>query len=150
MAGVLLKLDTKETDWLSSRLRETAAKFNNLQDLMEEIGEHLVSSTLLRFERADSPEGTPWAPWSEAYAAKREGGAMLMDSERLAGSITYQAGPEQVEVGSNVIYAAIHQAGGEDVGIPIPARPYLGISPDEEIEVLEIISDWEQKQLEAA
>ena len=150
MAGVLLRLDDEGVRWINGRLGVIFAQYSKTQDLMEEIGEHLVTSTLLRMEEAVSPEGDPWAAWSDDYAAKREGGAMLMDTERLAGSITYRAETQRVEVGTNVIYGAIHQAGGEEVGMPIPARPYLGISSEDEIELMQLITDWGKKQLEAA
>ena len=80
-----------------------------------------------------------------------DGGKILSDSGRLGDSITHIAGPNSVEVGTNVIYAGIHQTGGiiqakagyalafafpgggfavvEDVSIP--ARPYLGISTED-------------------
>ncbi|GIU26221.1 phage virion morphogenesis protein [Shewanella sp. MBTL60-007] len=51
-----------------------------------------------------------------------------------------------LEFGSSEEYAAMHQFGGTDY-MPagpagIPARPYLGLSPEDEWFVLEILGDY--------
>lgn len=52
-----------------------------------------------------------------------------------------------MEVGTNVEYAAIHQFGGDEVGINIPARPYLGLSPDNEADLLGVVEDFIEQAL---
>ena len=54
---------------------------------------------------------------------------------------------DEVEVGTNVEYAAIHQFGGDEVGINIPARPYLGLSPDNEADLLSVVEDFIEEAL---
>ena len=149
MAGVTLRVDSKDLDRVSRHLQKILDRFADTRNLMEAIGASLVSSTQLRFEEGQNPEGQPWKPWSASYAARRRGEAILLDKGRLSDSLTFVAGPDRVEVGTNVIYAAIHQFGGEEVGIPIPARPYLGLSGDDTQELLEMIDDWASRQLEA-
>ncbi len=118
----------------------------DLSPLMEMCGALLETSTKDRLRDSNvAPDGTPWPV---SMRAQFDGGKTLVESSRLANSIQYIAGPAQVEVGSNVIYAGIHQTGGEirpksgaalsfalpgggwaTVGkVTIPARPYLGIS----------------------
>ena len=129
--------------------------------LMEEIGEQLLFSTLMNFENEQTPEGEPWAP---SIRAENEGGKTLQDRGHLRDSYTYQASSDQVEVGSNMIYAAIHHEGGEiraknggnlrfKVGdrwvqkpkVEIPARPALGIGPDDTHEIDEIVQNFYQE-----
>lgn len=118
----------------------------DLTPLMEMCGALLETSTKDRLRDSNlAPDGVPWPV---SMRAQLDGGKTLVESSRLANSIQYVAGPSQVEVGSNVIYAGIHQTGGEirpkngaalsfalpgvgwaTVGkVTIPARPYLGIS----------------------
>lgn len=47
-----------------------------------------------------------------------------------------------MEVGSELVYAAIHQHGGEPVGSAIPARPYLGISDENAADLNAIVEDF--------
>ncbi|MBZ4022188.1 phage virion morphogenesis protein [Rhodobacter sp. TJ_12] len=94
-----------------------------------------------------------------------------MAGSSLAGSINYIASAEDVRIGSPKVYAAIHQLGGtiqkpessrymvgrrfakraqeggRDVPIKahtitIPARPYIGISREDELGILEDAEDW--------
>ena len=65
----------------------------------------------------------------------------------LESSIQFLVTGDQVEVGTNLIYGAIHQFGGEEVGIPIPARPYLGIGAENADDLLAILDDWAERQL---
>ena len=96
---------------------------------MDRIGRYIVASTLRRFEREREPDSTPWLKSARAIA---DGGRTLTETGRLRGSIAHavmDAG-HTVEVGSNVVYAAIHQFGGRagrGRRVTIPARPYLGI-----------------------
>tara|TARA_R110000796_G_scaffold45616_13_gene110305 strand:- start:10619 stop:11116 length:498 start_codon:yes stop_codon:yes gene_type:complete len=126
-----------------------AAAGEDLTPLMDMCGALLEASTKDRIRDTNqSPDGVPWSP---SFRSVFDGGKILSDSGRLGDSITHIAGPNSVEVGTNVIYAGIHQTGGiiqakagyalafafpgggfavvEDVSIP--ARPYLGISTED-------------------
>jgi len=79
-----------------------------------------------------------------AAIALAEGGQTLVDSGRLRDSITHAVEPGRAVIGSNLVYAAIHQLGGEagrNRSVTLPARPYLGISPADEIEIGAILDD---------
>ena len=56
--------------------------------------------------------------------------------------------PHLVETGSNLVYAALHQFGGEEVGIPVEAREHLGISLENERELDAVLDDWAGQMLE--
>ena len=58
-------------------------------------------------------------------------------------TFAYNIGDESLEFGTNMEYGAIHQFGGTSGMIPrlaaIPARPFLGLSDEDEKEVIEIM-----------
>ncbi len=91
-------------------LGQLAALMDDMTPVMDEIGGHLVASTQMRFEDSKGPGGVAWKPSLRALKAK---GQTLVESGRLKASITHEAGPKSVTVGTNVAYAAIHQFGGE-------------------------------------
>lgn len=108
------------------------------------VGALLESSTKERLATGQvSPEGEPWADWSEGYAATRSAHhSLLIDSGNpgLLDSIQNYSSGGTAEVGSNMVYAAIHQFGGAGAGKPeIVARPYLGVSTDDRADVRDLI-----------
>lgn len=125
-------------------MSNAAKKLANRKLLMATVGETLVSGTVKRFADEEDPEGKKW---EKSERASSESGQTLTDSARLRKSIDYAATPNKVMVGSNVVYARIHQLGGvikpkgkalkfpgKDGNpvfakqVTIPARPYLGVS----------------------
>lgn len=51
-----------------------------------------------------------------------------------------------MEVGLNLVYGAIHQFGGEEAGrLGLPARPYLGLSAEDDLDA--IIDEWASQAL---
>lgn len=117
------------------------------EDMLDEVGavaEDGARARLLDDKRA--PDGAPWAPWSPAYARRRGGrGSLLRRDGHLADSITREVDRDGVSIGSNRVYAAIHQFGGpvgKSGAGEMPARPYLGISDDERDDIGEIVSAW--------
>ena len=47
------------------------------------------------------------------------------------------------------MYGTIHQFGGAEVGRPgLPARPYLGLSAEDEAALDAIIDDWLEEQFQ--
>ncbi|HFE31939.1 MAG TPA: phage virion morphogenesis protein [Gammaproteobacteria bacterium] len=144
---------------------DVLARLNRLasfdaSSMLTDIGETLVSSTTQRFVDGKGPDGSPWEPLAESTRLARVGGGkksrkkdgsfragalrvldnmkVLVDRGHLRDSITYQVGTDEVAVGSNKAYAAIHQFGGQagrGQAVTIPARPFLGISADDEREI---------------
>jgi phage virion morphogenesis protein len=158
MAGAALVVDTRELKRLDARLSKLAARALNLRPLMEEIGAAMVSSTQQRFEDGRDPAGREW---TKSLRAKTEGGKTLVDRGHLGDSVTYEAGADSVEIGTNLVYGAIHQMGGDisakaaaylhfRIGdrwakkkrVTIPARPYLGLSAADETEIGAIVADF--------
>ncbi len=112
-----------------ARLARVAALLDNPRAVMDEIGRHLVASTLRRFEAERAPEGKPWLRSARAVS---EGGRTLTETGRLRRSLTHVVGDggRAVAVGSDLAHAAVHQFGrraGWRGRASIPARPFLGI-----------------------
>ncbi|MEM1077453.1 MAG: phage virion morphogenesis protein [Pseudomonadota bacterium] len=133
MAGIALEYTTTDLAGAMQKLRrlETADRL----ELSEAIGARLEGSAQERIATTKvSPDGDPWAEWSANYHPGRQGASLLHREGDLRDSLLSRATADEVIVGANRVYAAIHQMGGdEDQGHPpIPARPYLGVSPEDE------------------
>jgi phage virion morphogenesis protein len=143
MTGVSITIDDKE-------LRDALGRLGSLSLAapMKSAGVHLVQSTQRRFEAGTTPEGVAWQPLSAATLARKKGPGILREDGMaggLMGSITMRAGEDQVEIGSNKVYARIHQLGGKagkGLAATIPARPYLGLSDADRTEILGIFRDF--------
>lgn len=107
MTGVSMKLTGE--DVAQAELADTKRRADDPTGMYANIGMSLVTSTQHRFETGTAPDGSPWPPSIRALAF---GGKTLIESARLFRSITFQASHSGVEVGSNVVYAAIHNFGG--------------------------------------
>ena len=146
MAGTALEIGIRspQLDGLEARIRRLALGLADTEPLMEALGAELETQTRRRIEsERTSPDGTPWPEWSDEYARTRHGGHDLLQAEGgLLDSIQSLADADGVETGSNLPYAALHQFGGEPVGIPVEARAYLGIGPDSEAGLDAILEDW--------
>lgn len=134
-------------------LNELKKKVKNLTPVMNEIGNYIKNESELSFEKQQSPFGEKWKPLSVAtltpmisYTKKGKvskaseqalkGRLILVRSGRLVNSITYKADASSVTIGTNLIYAAIHQFGGKagrNRAVNIPARPYMPISKTSEM-----------------
>ena len=135
--------------------------------LMRRLGERIQAWTQDRFDanQQQAPDGTPWAKLNPKYAQNKPRhlqNRKLTLSGHLRKSIRWQLLDSQsVLVGTNVPYAAIHQFGGTIrpkkgkalafggrfvQSVTIPARPYLGISEQDNKEIQEIIKDWVLEQ----
>lgn len=142
MVGVAIRVEVPNLGKVSARLQKLLSRLGDLTPVMDEIGAHLAQTTAERFESGTGPDGKKWKP---SIRAQAQGGLTLVDSGRLRDSITWRAGRDSVEIGSNLIYAAIHQMGGEagrNHSVKLPARPYLGVSAGDEREIGAIIDDY--------
>lgn len=147
-AGVSFDVTVADHDELRSALNRLAWAVDNLDPALDEIGASQVTETQWRFERHEAPDGRPWKTLAESTLKTHPSGQSAQILRRSAGlydSITHTVQHnEGVRVGTNKVYARIHQLGG-DTGrghkTHIEARPYLGLSDAGRQEVLAIISD---------
>jgi phage virion morphogenesis protein len=121
-----------------ARLGSRAVRF----DLLEVAGTIAESAARERIQETKSgPDGEPWAPWAARTARSRKDHHSLLSSAgHLRDSLAFEIAPDalSVAIGSALPYAAVHQLGSEpdeDGEGDIPARPYLGLSPEQQAEV---------------
>ena len=152
MAGATITVSLAGDD-LGARFGALAGRLSDTTPLMRAIGAGMRDAALDRFERGRDPDGRPWPGWSAAYAAVTKSSGLLRNAGMrggLMGSLTFAATRTTMQLGSNKVYAAIHQFGGTIVPrraralvfrlgrrvvfaqkVTIPARPYLGFGPKE-------------------
>jgi len=152
MAGVKLSF-TLQDEQARSHLAGLVEAGRDMSPLMAEIGILLEGSAKRRINDTNvAPDGVPWPT---SFRVQDNGGKTLRNSGVLENSITFVSGGDFAEIGTNLPYAGIHQEGGDIVpkngnalqfNIPgvglvtvgkvtIPARPYLGVSDDDAIEI---------------
>ncbi|WP_319519644.1 phage virion morphogenesis protein [uncultured Martelella sp.] len=160
MAGVSITADIRDKG-LMKGLGGLMLLTRNTQPMMNVIGVGLVASTVQRFITQTSPEGEAWQAVGAEYGADKRNTRILTESGRLRDSITHFAGPDYAQVGTNVIYARPHQEGAEIVPrnashlyfriggrlivadrVVLPARPFLGISDEDETMIRHTIESF--------
>ena len=154
-ASIIIRVDDKEVRRDFARLQ---GLMKNTTPIMAAIGTGVVGSTQRRFTSQVAPDGSPWQTLNPFYAAGKKNSRILTESGRLRDSISSSPSRDEVAIGTNVIYAAVHQFGaeikpkngthlifsinGRTVGaksVTIPARPFLGISADDEVMIAEVV-----------
>ncbi len=79
--------------------------------MLRTIGTALVEQTNRRFDSGTEPFGQKWQALLPAYAMIKKGPGILRESGALQKSITFSSAGTRITVGSNRIYAAVHQFG---------------------------------------
>lgn len=159
MAGATLTAHLDATQ-AQQQLGRAVAAWGNPVPILRAIGVGLARNTRRRFDLGVDPDGQPWAALHPAYEMDKKGPGILRESGMrggLQGSITFDVAGRELAVGSNKIYAAVHQFGAtikprngpylvfrmagalvKARQVTIPARPYLGIGDEDEETVLEV------------
>ena len=139
-------------------------KANLSTQLHNALGASLLSNTQERFKTQKDPSGKKWADKASNAHPNNMRGSILVKSAILKNSIHYQASNKDVSIGTNILYAALHQFGGVitpknkkalsfNIGgkqifaksVTIPARPYLGFGASDEEIVKDTINDFLQR-----
>jgi phage virion morphogenesis protein len=114
--------DTQVNHWL----RRLTSVARNPRPALVAIGRYGKTSTQLRFRTQLDPQGRPWL---RSKRAKEQSGQTLRDSNRLFRSITWSAGSDYAEWGTNVVYAPAHNFGVRKmISIPAHRRHMSGTS----------------------
>lgn len=152
MAGAMLDVTLDQTK-VGNTLEELAQCLGDLTTPLNDIAEYLHQSTDERFSNKVAPDGSPWAPLLAVTLAKKKGTGILREKGTLQDTLRKQVTSTELAFGTDRPYGAVHQFGqkkgasGSAKGRPIPwgdipARPYLGLSAEDETEVLHIIQDY--------
>jgi phage virion morphogenesis protein len=134
MAGAGIEVQYDETAFEGILDALSKAAMPDLKKIADFAGAELDYISKKAFEHEKDPvTGEGWEP----LKAPRPNGSthpILVAGGQLKRSLTWEAFPDgSVIFGSNMVYARIHQQGGEagrDKKSLIPARPYMGIPQD--------------------
>ena len=161
MAGARVEI-TRNT--ASPKLKRLAARLHGegRQLLFADMGEYLLRSTRERAAKQIDPDGNKWRALSPGYAkwkAKKRPGVSILkfDFHMLGDQLSYQADQDALLLGTNAPYGAIHQfrgtvhrpahsrklAFGKDKPnrMKVFARPWLGLSKEDDTELQAIVVD---------
>lgn len=159
MTGVSIRFDLDDLRVIFD-LDQIASAGEDMFPLMDAIGRVLVNGAVERITSTNiDPDGIPWP---QSFRAEVFGGPTLHATGNLARSITSAPEAREVTVGSNLIYAGVHQDGaiiraktaggllfmladGEEVVVSevwIPRRPYLGVSDGEQADIADLTVAW--------
>lgn len=140
-ASLDLQLHIGNAAEVKAAFERLEAALTDLTPAFQDIGEALLNSTRERFNRQAGPDGAPWAALSPDYAQrkKKNKDKILTLYGRLRGLLNVRAGPREVRIGTPLIYGATHQFG--DPRRNLPARPFLGLSSDDETELLDLLHE---------
>lgn len=154
MGGVSIKVDLSGLTRLNRVMENFNRTFQNRQALNLAIATTLRETTRERFETKKTPEGKEWS-------------SPLVKSGDLRGKLLIDANDQVAKVGSNLVYAAIHQFGGIirakkgkalrfTIGgetffrpkVTIKANPYLGISEKDQEALAETVKVFAEECLD--
>ena len=155
------KTNNQEKFMTENNLLSLEKKFQNLQPLMEIIASDMKEAVEKNFDEEGRPNKwldlTPQTKkqreiqgtWPGKILQRRGGG------DGLLGSISTKATNSEAVVGTNKVYAAIHQFGGNIHqsgiskkgkswvrNITMPARPFLVFTDDDVEDIKENIVSW--------
>lgn len=153
--SVAIKFNLSELGKLQASLNKLQNKVNPCKALMMGLAATLRATTQDHFSTKQTPNGKDWT-------------SGLVQSGDLRKKLEIDADDSTAMVGSNLEYAAIHQAGGvikpkkakvlsfiidgERVfarKVTIKANPYLGISSSDEKALLDTVKDFFEEGLKA-
>lgn len=152
MADAVVTIQDDELKALCSRLNGMALKPAERKALLASIGEEIITQTKDRFAEKKTPDGDDWADIAEStknyyqkkIGSKNPGNGILWRQGNLMDSLTQEAGSWSVVVGATKAYAAVHQYGWKEKNII--ARPYLGLSAENKVEIIEIINAFLERR----
>ena len=144
-ATIELRLNANET---IHSFNDLAAAGADLSPVMRQVAGILADAAEQAFaSESDPATDQPWQPLTGVHQERREArgytGGLLQMTGQLAASIQSDYGRDYAQVGSNLVYAAIHQHGGtadmRPANAAIPARPFLGASDEDRDEILDVL-----------
>ncbi|WP_323780131.1 phage virion morphogenesis protein [Thalassovita sp.] len=160
-------IDAKINDTASDGLDRIARALLDLTPVWYDIGEDLLVSHQDRIARGERPDGASFAPRSPTTLKryKKLGlsyGPPLNLSGDMRQGLHYSVTPGALELGSSAIQSAVMQFGAKKgafgsyqgkgfgettptISIPwgdIPARPFLGLSDDDQDAITAAVGEW--------
>lgn len=141
-----------------AQLDRARAALDDLTPVHRDIAEYMVKATKGRFRSSTAPDGTRWRDKSPAtlaaYLARGDGRRskpLIGPSRRLGTEISRIVTRDAAEIGSSLEYSGVMQEGATKGAfgktarggpIPwgnIPARVWLGVSAEDERNIIDIV-----------
>ena len=155
MTNISIEYNNKRVTRAMRRLLNSG---RDMSPLMRRVAGHLKNSSRQAFDRQQSPSGHVWERLKPSTLKKRQKSGhvpamILRRSGALSKSILADSDKTSAVVGTIRKYAGTHQFGAKrgqygstKRGAPIPwgdipARPFLGISTEDEADIKHIILD---------
>lgn len=149
-------------------LRQLQERMANMRPLMANIANLMLEAVEDNFEKETDPNtGRKWAELAESTKCQRaetgRNGRILQVSGSLAASISPSYGDDFASVGTNKIYAAVHQFGSRPYKIKprnkkalafgeivvksvnhpgVPARPFLGLNQQAKDDIVKTVAEY--------
>ncbi len=144
---------------ITSALDALQNAIGNVDPALKEIGEYLIDSTKQRFNDSEAPDGSRWEDnspvtllnYASRFKTKRASRIKkkkpgIGETKQLSTQIFYQVANGELELGSPLKYAGTFHYGAKKGQYAkrtpwgdIPARPFLGLSDDDQSTLLGII-----------
>lgn len=161
----MIKITLNDTQAVA-KLHRIANQLQHPRKLYGVLGETLKKIHIERFKKEVDPEGKKWKPLSPITREIKGNDSILKHRGYLSQRTAYNYDDNRVEFGSDAKYARLHQFGG--VIKPkkgkrlkfgkgnntifakeskIPARPWLGVSEQDEQKLLRKATAFLQRQL---
>ena len=135
---------SKVGDWARAQRAMFLLSSADLRKPLKAMGEHVLLRVSDAFQEETSPSGEKWKPSERAAARKR--GKTLVQTGRLRASVAYEVHGDELHVGTNLVYGAIHNFGGEtgrrDARFEMPKRTFLELTDGDRDEFGSIMGDF--------
>lgn len=127
MAGAEIKIDARSFE---RKLQRAIRRITNSREIFTRINRVIMDAVARNF----AEEGRP--KWKRRKDSKSH--KILDKSGKLKASIKPLANSRGGTVGTSIIYGPTHQFGRG----PIPARPFLTITDQDEDEIVRVVEDY--------
>ncbi|MDZ7822986.1 MAG: phage virion morphogenesis protein [Ahrensia sp.] len=151
MSGISLTIQIDNSQ-LEAHLQALIDRIGNLAPFNKSVGEHMLVSIQENFDNEQGPDGQKWqfhSPVTVENRLRKNGNApltILRDTGALAGSFSYEAGADQVEIGAptNLCgHSAFWRSGRTRQKESLFRRArFWGIGPEDETEIGLIAEDF--------
>jgi phage virion morphogenesis protein len=148
MAGARQLFEVRDLNpRLQNTLRHLQRELTDMKPVFTDIGEYLMERGEKRFEEQVDPDGVPWAPLTDATKAmkKMNSDCILFYRGYLRESMHYNVHDHGLMYGTNLPQGAMLNYGGITSpksmipGKTIVARPFVGLSHDDEDHIVEML-----------
>jgi len=131
---IIIDYDDKDIQQAFNRLVDLG---QDLEPVFDDIGQYLKQTHRYSWDNEQEPDGTPWEELLPETWAKKKNPKMLRDSNDMLRDLITQSSSDALEFGLNTDYAVYHDFGTKHM----PARQLLGVSAEDNEEILNIIAD---------